>query len=99
VSLSSLVPDSCLATRTIADAIETAETAETAVVVLNSIHGDCDDAVQNISFYLKEELLKKKGVNIEKNDLLCVVPQCPQQDHGSSCGIYLLHFAEMILSR
>ena len=75
------------------------ETAETAVIVLNSLHGDCDDAVQNISFYLQEELFKKKGVQIEKVDLQCVVPQCPQQDDGSSCGIYILHFAEMILSR
>ena len=72
---------------------------QTAALVLNSINSDCDDDIKNISFYLQEELFDKKGVKIETMDLQWVVPQCPKQDDGSSCGIFLLHFAEMIFSR
>lgn len=79
--------------------VDAGETAETAIVVLNSINSDCDVHVQNISSYLQEELFDKKGIRLEEMDLQCVVPHCPKQKDGSSCGIFLLHFAEMILSR
>ena len=72
---------------------------ETALVILNSLDGDCEDAVQNISFYLQEELVDKKGVKIKNKDFHVVYPPCPKQADGFSCGIFLLHYSEMILSR
>ena len=73
---------------------------ETTIIVFDSLRGNRDDAVANMKAYLKEELEDKKNIvkaNIMKT--LDIYPQCPQQADLSSCGAFLLHYAEQILSK
>ena len=71
----------------------------TAIIVLDSMAADRGEEINNVKYYLKEELWKKKEVAIVTKDIPIVSPKPPQQDDFSSCGVYLLHYAEMIISR
>ena len=61
-------------------------------------------AVTNIRQYLKQEWKLKKCVGEEAADKFAFTssemrtlrPKKPEQENGSDCGIYLLHYVEMI---
>ena len=72
------------------------------IVVLDSLetyNSDIESAVMKIKSYLIDEFLGKKGVLISNEvDLDFLLPSCPQQPDGSSCGVFLLYFASKLLS-
>ena len=73
---------------------------ETAVVVLDSIRASRHPAIEIIKSYLKEELKDKKKMTLnDHEDLQDINPSCPQQSDATSCGVFLLHFVEMLLKR
>ena len=76
------------------------------MVIFDSLKrsGCREDTVENIEHYLHEEIKEKKGSRpkfkkSKTRNLLALYPMCPKQDDATSCGVFLLHYAEMILSR
>ena len=73
---------------------------ETIIVVFDSLKAPRDSALDHIKSYLKEELKDKKGIEPRNiYNILDVNPPCPQQTDVTSCGVFLLHFAEQLLNR
>ena len=72
---------------------------EAMIVVFDSLGKTQDLAVKNIENYLLEELKNKKNIVKKNAAKLVVYPSCPHQDDLTSCGVYLLHYSDQILSR
>ena len=71
------------------------------VAVLDSVGGKKDAAVDNLKNYLIEELKQKNTTFDSANDnrnMETVYPNIPTQLDGSSCGLYVLHYIEQILT-
>ena len=72
---------------------------ETVVVILDSLEGCRDEVVENIKDYLNFMHGDENAIGFANSDLRVVHPLCPQQDDLTSCGIFMLHFAEKIIYR
>ena len=80
--------------------IGTSRQQETTVIILDSIGGDYGQkAGELIKLYLKEELREKKNISFNTEGIKILAPKCPKQNDGSSCGIFILHYTEMLLNR
>ena len=74
------------------------------IIVLDSLGGDQITAVNNVRNYLCLELQNNKWLGVELSDQLktsfneirTIVPKKPEQDNGSDCGLFLLHYVEKI---
>ena len=55
--------------------------------------------MKNVEHYLYEEMKVKKGSRSRLKTTAAVYPMCPKQDDATSCGVFLLHYAQIILSR
>ena len=54
-------------------------------------------ALSAILTYLKEEYLNKKGSELDLRHFAKeIVPDCPQQQNGSDCGIFACKVAEYL---
>ena len=71
------------------------------VAVLDSVGGRKELAVDNLKNYLLEELKTRKTRSVTANDIInmeTVYPNIPNQPDGSSCGLYVLHYIQQILT-
>ena len=77
------------------------------MIVLDSMGGNKNTAVRNIRHYLsaewKAKMCGEEGDEDEyeftSKEMKTVRPQKPEQENYSDCGIYLLHYIEMMFKR
>ena len=83
--------------------LQSQQKQETAIIVFDSLKdsGTRETTVKNVEHYLYEEMKVKKESRsrFKTRELPAVYPMCPTQDDATSCGVFLLHYAQMILSR
>lgn len=67
------------------------------VFYYDSMAGHNMPALSAILNYLKEEHLKRKGMELDLTNFAKeIVPDCPQQENGADCGIFACKVAEFI---
>ena len=68
------------------------------LLVLDSLGGTQPKVTQKIRSYLQYEYLERRGavLSFSKDNMTQIVPQIPQQPNSCDCGIYLLHYIELI---
>ena len=69
---------------------------ETAFIVLDSMGGHQDKAVEILKEYLETEWRAKTGEVADMSRLMVVVPKLPIQDNYFDCGVFLLQYIERI---
>ena len=87
----------------LADECEERQELEPLIVVLDSMGGRQDTAVQNILQYLSVEWRKNAFIDkshavfpFDSSEMVVIVPNCPGQQDYTSCGLYLIHYLSKI---
>ena len=73
-----------------------------AVLDSNSKDDGKERVIQNIKNYLTEELQSKSVKSISRKlleEMETIYPKIPQQEDGSSCGLFALYFVKEIFKR
>ena len=67
-------------------------------IVMDSLGGDHTIALSVIRSYLRHEYLERKGspLSLPKERMGELEADMPRQENGCDCGIYLLHYIELI---
>ncbi len=67
-------------------------------LVLDSLGETHSDAVAKLREYLRKEYHARKGraVHFGVESMGVRTPEVPQQENSCDCGVYLLHYVEMV---
>jgi Ulp1 family protease len=83
----------------LADECEERQEKEPLVVVLDSMGGRQDAAVQDILEYLTDEWTKNTFIDkstaafpFDMTEMAIITPKCPKRPDYTSCGLYLIQF-------
>ena len=87
----------------LADECEERQEKEPLVVVLDSMGGQQDAAVNDILEYLTDEWTKNTFIDkstaafpFDRTEMAIITPKCPKQPNYTSCGLYLIQFMSKI---